>query len=140
MVPEQSSENKKEPLKGALLFNLSVILQTLSYVVGKFIYLQPAKINPMQLLFVRCVVGLAGLLVWFNTKFMNIIWHDIPAGSFKSLVIRGVTCTTVNLIQYSVIKYLNLVFVGIASNAVPPITALLSFLFIGELLKARHIC
>lgn len=126
-------------MKGALLFNLSVIIQTLSYVFGKFIYLRPMNIVPMQLLFLRGVVSLAGMMIWFNTGFMEVSWYGIPEGSLFSLVLRGFTATLAVMIQFSVIKYLNLVIVGVASNAIPPITAFMSFLLIGEVLKQRHI-
>ena len=84
----QTTANRKS-LKGALLFNLQVIIQTASYVVGKFIYIRNPDVSPMQLLFMRGVIGFLGILIWFNRNFLQVAWYGLPKGSFAKLLLRG---------------------------------------------------
>ena len=92
-------------------------------------------------LFIRCLMHIGMLLLITNVKFKHVMWDTVGKNDIKPLlgrVISGFISLTSTIIA---IKSLPLVLVSIFNNLVPLVTAILSFVILGERLSGfEKIC
>lgn len=67
------------------------------------------------------------------------MYDSVPPGQGFNLFLRCFQASLINIIELSIIKYISLVFQGIARNLTPIATVFLSFLMTGEKFKTVDI-
>ena len=70
-----------------------------------------------------------------NKNIKKVVWDDVPRKYVWGLALRSIQATLQILIMFTVIKYLSLVFVGMAQNLTPLVTIIMSYFATGERLK-----
>ena len=63
------------------------------------------------------------------------MWDQVPEGQMGNMLKRSLQSSILNFLSLVIVKYMSIVYVGIASNAAPIITILMSYLMTGERLK-----
>jgi drug/metabolite transporter (DMT)-like permease len=64
-----------------------------------------------------------------------VIWDSVPRSQFQNLAIRSCQGSLLILIQFTIVKYLSLIYIGVAQNCTPLVTVLMSYFMTGERVK-----
>jgi drug/metabolite transporter (DMT)-like permease len=75
-------------------------------------------------------------LIMVNTRVKYVMWDSVPSSMLPGLLKRSIQAALVILINFTTIRNLSLVFMGMCSNLTPIATVLMSFIMNGEKLKA----
>ena len=67
-----------------------------------------------------------------NKKLPYALWHCIKPGQFKKLVLRCSLAIALNIMEFTIVKYISLVFQGIARNLTPIVTCILAYFMVKE--------
>ena len=129
-----------EQWKGIVLFNLSVMLQSFTFLLCQYTYQRnPQKLDPLQLLLLRSVFATLTCLIIVNKNLKRVLFDEIPRNKIKLLTIRSLNFTIANFISFYIIKYISLAFQGISANLTPIATMVLSSFLHGERFKSSDI-
>ena len=90
---------------------------------------------PAQFLTLRGVMSTAFSLLLVNVNLKKEVWDNLPEGCFVALLKRSLQGCCLILIQFTIVKYLSLVYIGLAQNIAPLVTIVMSYFMIGEQLK-----
>ena len=102
------------PKKAILLIMGSIFCLSLTFLTSKFIYQRNSDIQPCQLLFARGVISTLFSIMITNKDLKYVIWDGIPKEQFKNLAVRSFQATCLILIQFTIVKYLSLIYIGLA--------------------------
>jgi len=91
--------------------------------------------QPPQLLCVRGVISTIWSILYVNKDIKRVVYDDISRSLFWGLFQRSIQATILIFIQFTIVKYLSLVFIGLAQNITPLVTIVLSYFMTGERLK-----
>jgi len=70
-----------------------------------------------------------------NKKIKHVVWDSVPCLYFVGLAVRSIQATVLVLIMFTIVKYLSLVYIGLAQNLTPLVTVIMSYFATGERLK-----
>lgn len=122
----EKKEQEDNHLKGVLYFNLYVLGVTGLLLTAQVLYLRLPNQQPEQLIFGRNLFGTLVVLLQNNVEYKKRVYDDVPAGSAKNLFLRCLQAATVIFIDFSIVKYLTLVYQGIARNMTPIATMIMA--------------
>lgn len=83
----------------------------------------------------RGIISSSFSVLWVNSRFKFVVWDSIPRHQFKNLAIRSGQACLLILIQFTIVKYLSLIYVGVAQNLTPLITVIMAYFMTGEQIK-----
>jgi len=83
----------------------------------------------------RGVISTIWCLLWVNKNVKRYVWDDVSSNQFSELCKRAIQGSLLVFVQFSVAKYLSLVYIGLAQNIAPLVTIVMSYFMIGEKLK-----
>ena len=83
----------------------------------------------------RGVISTLFSILYVNRRLKYVVYDSVPKKQFKNLFIRGSQATLLILIQFTIAKYLSLVYIGLAQNITPLVTVVMSFYMTGERIK-----
>ena len=84
------------------------------------------------MLFARGIISTIFSVIITNKELKKVVWDGVPLEQFKNLAIRSSQATCLILIQFTIVKYLSLVYIGLAQNCTPLVTVIMSYLMTGE--------
>ena len=106
---------------------------------SRMLYQRHPTLIPELLLGTRCTVACLMLVSWHNLKLKYIMYDSVPSEKYKYLFMRCLQACLLNIFEFTVVKYLSLIFQGIALNLSPISTVILSFFMTGESIKVSEI-
>lgn len=95
--------------------------------------------QPVQLLFMRGVISTIFSVLYVNSKLKYVVWDSIPRHQFKNLAIRSGQACLLILIQFTIVKHLSLIYIGVAQNITPLVTVIMSYFMTGEQISAINV-
>lgn len=105
---------------------------SVSYLVAKFFFQRHNNIGVTQLLLFRSLFGIVICAVTVNKELPKALWTCIKPGQFKNIILRCAQAIAINIIEYNVVKNIDLVFQGIARNLTPIATVILAYFMTKE--------
>lgn len=91
------------------------------------------------MLYVRGIISSVFSILYVNKNLKHVVYDGVPEGCMKKLVLRGFQATLLICIQFTIVKYLSLIYIGIAQNITPLVTIVMSYYMTGEVLKTSDI-
>jgi hypothetical protein len=113
-LPSEEDEFPRSPAKAIVLINCSIFCLSLTFLASKFLYESHSDMEASQLLFMRGIISSTFSILWVNTKLKMVVWDSIPRSQFKNLAIRSGQACLLILIQFTIVKYLSLIYIGVA--------------------------
>ena len=83
----------------------------------------------------RGVISTIFSLCYSNVNLKYVVYDSIPRHQFTNLLKRSLQASSLILIQFSIVKYLSLIFIGISQNCTPLVTVFMSFYMTGEKIR-----
>ena len=80
----------------------------------------------------RSMFATAIVILTNNVHLKQVVYDDVPRSQLKNLLLRCMQASVVIMIDFSIVKYISLVFQGVTRNLTPMATLLLSALLLGE--------
>ncbi len=112
---------------------------SVSLLFAQFEYQRHADaMHPIQLLFGRSLFACIFSILIVNRDLKKYIYDDVPKDQFKNLGLRCFQACLVNVLDFSIVKYISLVFQSVAKNLTPIATILLSAYLIGEKFNCKN--
>lgn len=136
---EENTVAEKRPderWKGALYMNLVIVLVALMFMVVKIIYQRHPDLSPDQMLLGRGFFSTVLVVLINNKNLLNVMYYDVPRHNFGNLALRCFQASLSLIIEFTVVKYVSLVLMGISRNLAPIITLLMSACMTGEKITA----
>jgi drug/metabolite transporter (DMT)-like permease len=87
----------------------------------------------------RGVISTIFCVFYVNKNLKHVIWDSVPNTHFKFLAVRCLQNSVFILIQFTIVKYLSLIYIGLAQNMTPLFTIILSYFLTGEKLKMNDV-
>ena len=100
--------------------------------LASFLYKRHKSIQPEQLLFLRSAVATMLCVIIVNKNIKYAMYDSIEKKQVKNLTLRCIAAGIINTLELTLVKYLSMVFQGVARNLSPIATIILSALWIGE--------
>lgn len=122
--------------KGVLYFNIYVVGISGLFLLTQLLYIQIPEMSVSQLIFGRSLVASIGVLMINNVNYKKRVYDDVPSSMVKMLVLRCFLTVVGIFLEFTVIKYLSLVYQGIARNLTPIATLLMAVYMNGEKISA----
>ena len=134
IVKSQDGEvEKEEKWKGAAYMILYGLVISVSLLFAQYEYQRHAKtMHPIQLLFGRSFFSCFFSILIVNKDLKRYMYDEVPQTQFKNLAKRCLQSASVTLLDFSIIKYISLVFQSVAKNLTPIATIILSAYMTGE--------
>ena len=112
------------------------ITLSVSLFLGKVIINKNPKItNPEELLFIRSLFATIATIITVNKNIPKAMYYEVPAGNKTLLLVRCVSASMLNIMQYSLVKYISLTFQAVSRNLTPIATVFISYLLLKESIK-----
>ena len=112
------------------------ITLSVSLFLGKVIINKNPKItNPEELLFIRSLFATIATIITVNKNIPNAMYYEVPEGNKALLLLQLISTSMVNIIQYSLVKYISLIFQAVCRNSSPIATVFISYLLLKESIK-----
>lgn len=73
--------------------------------------------------------------VWVNKDIKDVMVTRIPRNQMGLMIARCLSGAAAHIIQFTISKYLSLIFIGLAQNSAPLVTIVLSRIMTGEQIK-----
>ena len=115
------------------------IFLSLTYLLSRILYIRHRNLTPEVLLGTRTLIATMILALWHNVRLKNIMVDSVPPHMYKNLFLRCLQACFLNVFEFTVVKYVSLIFQGIALNLSPISTMILSFFITGEAIKMEDI-
>ena len=87
----------------------------------------------------RGVISTLFCVLHVNKNLKQVVWDTVPSTHFKFLLVRCAQNSLFILIQFTIVKYLSLIYIGLATNMTPLFTIIISYVLTGEKLKPTDI-
>ena len=84
------------------------------------------------MLFLRSIIATILCIIIVNKDLKYAMYDSIPLNQKKNLFFRCLAAGMINSLELTIVKYLSMVFQGVARNLSPIATMILSALWIGE--------
>lgn len=123
---------KEEPWKGVLFMNLYSLLLAICCLISRYLFLRNPDMQPEAQLFMRTFMSNVMLAVYLNRQLPHVAYSSIPSDQMGNLAKRALQASLLNIIEFSVLKYIALVFQGVAYNLNPVVTTLLAYFLENE--------
>ena len=114
---------------------LYTLALSLSFLTASFVYQRNVQMQPEQLVVLRSFFGTLICIVTVNKDLWHVMYASVPHGQGKNIALRCLQGSLINLIEMTIIKYISLIFQGIARNLSPIATIIMSFYTTGEHIK-----
>jgi drug/metabolite transporter (DMT)-like permease len=109
---------------------------SVSLLLGKLIINKHPKItNPEELLFIRALFATIATILTVNKNIPKAIYYEIPPNNKQNIAVRCISASMLNIMQYSLVKYISLTFQAVSRNLTPIATVFVSFLLLKERIK-----
>ena len=122
-------------MKGFIFFIVFTCIKALSYVVCKVLYDREPNLQPFSMLFIRSVFGIVLMAMIINVRLKRDTWDRVTRDKVGSLVLKTLTNSTTNIIQYTVTKYIPLTIISIVINMAPLFVFTFAFFILREVIK-----
>ena len=126
-------------LKGVILFNINVFTASVQYLLSKVLYHRHPTLQPSQLLTVRGIIATIFGFLYVNKDIKLAMWDGVPEGN-TFLLIQRIMCNCLSvIINFTVIKYMSLIYVGVAQNLSPLLIVVMSYFCLGERINKQDL-
>jgi hypothetical protein len=85
-----------------------------TFLSSKFLYNRHTDIQPYQLLTLRGIISTIFTIALVNKDLKYVVWDSVKSSDFKNLMLRSGQGSLLILIQFSIVKYLSMIFIGLA--------------------------
>ena len=122
-------------LKATIYINVHILVLCLGFLLSKVLYNRQPNMVPAQFLTLRGVISTIYSILVVHVNLKKEVWDNLPEGCFVALIKRSLQGCCLILVQFTIVKHLSLVYIGLAQNIAPLVTIVLSYFMIGEQLK-----